>query len=220
VNFLTSIVELEGVVLDVRARYWRAHSEAIQAVGFTGPTESEFWRLLRSGATDAQIVRHGKERHVREYRRLRDERIDSSELMELDEAQPDAAANLKLLKEFGTAPLVTLCRNREGINATLNRLDLWISFDRKEVLPESRDRRPELLRELAGPGRPAMALAGTVPLALAANEADCRVVGMKTGLAYPKFMRQVGVDVFYDSLDALTDAITSRDPDLQKIGVL
>jgi phosphoglycolate phosphatase-like HAD superfamily hydrolase len=220
VNYLTTLVELEGVVLDVKARYWRAHCEAIEAVGFTGPEESEFWRLWRTGATDSQMVRHGKDRHVREYRRLRDARIDATDLMALDEAHPGAAVNLKILKGYGTAHLVTLCRNRDGINATLDRLDLWMHFDRKEVLPESRDRRVELLGELAGSTRPALALAGTVPFALAANEAGCRVVGMKTGLAYPKLMRQVGVDVFYGSFDDLTDALASRDPQLQKIGIL
>jgi hypothetical protein len=32
-------------------------------------------------------------------------------------------------------------------------------------------------------------------------------------------LRQVGVDVFYADLDALTDAITKRDPDLERIGI-
>lgn len=219
-NYLTTLVELEGVVLDVKARYWRAHREAIEGVGLAGPDEEEFWRLLRSGASDGHMVRQGRDRHVIEYRKQRDKRIDATDLMALDEAQPGAAVNLKLLKGYGTAHLVTLCRNREGINATLDRLDLWMYFDRKEVLPESRDRRAALLRELAGEGRPTLAVAGTVPFALAANDAGCRVVGMKTGLAFPKFMRQVGVDVFYDSLDALTEAIAGRDPALQKIGLL
>ncbi len=215
---LTTLVELEGGVLDVRARYWRAHQDAIKAIGLTGPTESEFWRLVRTGARDAEIVRHGKDRHVKEYQRVRDELKDSTELMALDEAQPGADVNLKVLKEFGSAHLVTLCRNREGINATLDRLDLWMHFDRKEVLPVSRDRREELLRELAGSGRPTLAVAGTVPFALAAGEAGCRVVGMKS-LVFPKFMRQVGVDLFFDSLDELTDAIATRSPELEKIGI-
>jgi len=40
---------------------------------------------------------------------------------------------------------------------------------------------------------------------------------MKTGPTFPKFMQQVGVDVFFDSLDDLTDALARRSPELQKI---
>ena len=64
-----------------------------------------------------------------------------------------------------------------------------------------------------------LAVVGTVPMAYAAGEAGCRVVGMKNGPAVPKLLRQVGVDVFFESLDELTDALISHHPDLQRIGV-
>jgi hypothetical protein len=77
----------------------------------------------------------------------------------------------------------------------------------------------QALQEMAG-GIRTMAVAGTIPFAYAANEAGCRVVGMKTGVAFPKQFRQVGVDVFFDSLDDLTEALARHDPELQRIGVL
>jgi hypothetical protein len=46
------------------------------------------------------------------------------------------------------------------------------------------------------------------------------VVGIKNGPVYPKFLRQVGVDVFYDDLDQLTDALARHDPELQRIGIV
>lgn len=206
-------------MVDVRPRYWAAHQQAIKPVGFQGPPPDEFWRLVRTASPDSMFVRHGKPAQVAEYTRLRNLHIDSTELMVLDEPQQGLPENLRVLKELGTCHLVTLCRNRDGINATLNRLDIWMYFDQKRVLPDDRDRRVAALRELAGSLRSTLVLAGTVPLAYAAGEAGCRVVGLRNGPAVPKLLRQVGVDVFYDNLDQLTDAMTRRDPELQRIGL-
>jgi phosphoglycolate phosphatase-like HAD superfamily hydrolase len=218
-NFINTIVEFEGPVVNVQPRYWAAHCEAIKAVGFQGPPESEFWRLVRTGAPDGQLIRFGKDRHVQEYARIRDERTDASDLMKLDELQPVASENLRLLKKLGACHLVTLSRNRDGINATLDRLDVWMHFDQKRALPEDQDRRVTAMREIVGGQRCTLAVVGSVPMAYIANEAGCKVVGIKGGTAFPKRLRQVGVDVFYSDLEELTEAITTRDPDLQRIGL-
>lgn len=219
VGFLTTIVEYEGALVDVRPRYWAAHQEAIAAAGWAGPTEDEFWRLIRTGAPDGQLVPHAKPAAVLEYARRRNERLESTDLFALDEAWPNAETDLKILKNMGACHLVSLCPNREALNAALNRLDLWMYFDKKQSLPANRERRVGAIADIAA-GTRTLALAGTVAFAYAANEAGCRVIGMKTGLAFPKQFRQVGVDVFHDSLDELTDALGRRDPDLQRLGVL
>lgn len=219
-SFLNTIVEWEGPVIDVRPRYWAAHRAAVQAVRFQGPTEDEFWRLYRTGSPDGMLVPGAKPAQVMEYRRLRDEQINSTELMALDELQPAVVTNLKVLKNMGAVHLVSLCQNREGINATLNRLDVWLYFEQKRPLPQDSDRRVTAIRELMGGTQRALAVAGTVPFAFAANEAGCRVVGIKSGPTFPKFLRQVGVDVFYNDLDELTDALARRDPELQRIGIV
>jgi phosphoglycolate phosphatase-like HAD superfamily hydrolase len=217
--FLNTLVEFEGVVVNVRARYWAAHCEALAATGLRGPTADEFWRLVRIGAPDGQFVPHAKPAQVIEYKRARDARIDAGDLMQLDEAQPEAGPNLRLLKSLGSSHLVTLSRNRDGINATLDRLEVWMHFDQKRALPQDRDRRVETLRELVGAQR-TLAVVGTLPMAYAAGEAGCRVVALRTGLAFPKQFQQMGVDVIYDDLEQLTEALTRRAPELQKIGVL
>lgn len=218
-GFLNTIMEYDGVVADVRPRYWAAHCHAVAAVGSDGPPADEFWRLVRTGAPDGRFVPYARTAKVLQYARLRDERIHSTELMALDEALPDAAVNLKVLKSMGTCHLVSLCPNREGLNAALDRMELWMYFDQKQALPVDRDRRVKAIRDLVGGVRTTLAVAGSVAFAYAASEAGCRVVGMKTGTAYPQQMRQVGVDVFFGSLDELTDALSRHDPQLQRIGV-
>ena len=218
-GFLNTIVEYEGVVVDVRPRYWAAHRAALEQVGCRGPEESEFWRLWRIGAPAAQFVRHAKPEQVAQYVRFREERIDNVELMSLDQAPDDAAVNLRLLKQMGTCHLVSLSRNRDGLNATLDRLDLWMYFESKQLLPADRERRVEAIKKIAGTTRITMAIASSVAFAYAAGEAGCRVVGMTTGTSFPKFLRQVGVDAFFDSLDALTDALSRHDPELQRMGI-
>lgn len=217
--FLNTIIEWEGPVIDVRPRYWAAHRAAIQAVGFQGPTADEFWRLYRTGTSNGMMVPGGKPHHVAEYMRIRNEQIDSTEQMAADELQPKTIENLKILKGMGACHLVSLCQNREGINATLNRLDVWLYFEQKRALPLDRDRRVETIREMTSNQR-TLAVAGSVPFAFAAGEAGCRVVGIKSGPSFPRFLRQVGVDVFYEDLDQLTDAIAGRDPELQRIGIV
>lgn len=218
-GFLTTIVEYEGALVNVRPRYWAAHQAAISALGWRGPTEDEFWRLVRSGASDGLMVPYAKSTQILEYVRLREERLNSTDLIALDEAWPDAATNLKILKNMGTCHLASLCPNRDALNASLDRADLWMYFDKKQSLPIDRERRVQTLADMAS-GTRTMVVAGSVPFAYAANEAGCRVVGMKTGTAFPKQMRQVGVDVFFDSLDELTDALGRHDPELERIGVI
>ncbi len=216
--FLNTLIEFEGAVVDVRPRYWAAHREAISALNFTGPTESEWWRLTRLNSPDGALAPHARGEKLAEYTRIIRQRRAASDLMQLDEAPPGAAENLRVLKQLGACHLVTLCDNREGINATLDRLQLWMYFEHKRVLPEHRERRVEALRELKGSQR-TLAIVGTVPMAYAAGEAGCLTVGLRNGPTFPKLLQQVGVDVFYDDLNALTDAITSRDEALQRIGL-
>lgn len=216
---LTTIIEYEGPVGNVRPRYWAAHQRAIAATGFEGPPADEFWRLWRTGADDAQMVRFGKAGKVADYKRQRSDLIDSTELMAMDEPTTDAANQLRVLKGLGECHLVTLSRNIDGFKATLDRLDLWIWVNSRLSLPEHRERRVEAIRQLAGRQRSVLAVAGSVPFAYAASQAGCRVVGIKGGPTYPNRLRQVGVDLIYDSLDELTDALTQRDTELQRIGI-
>lgn len=217
--YLNVLVEFEGPVVDVRGRYWAAHRAAAEAVKFSGVNPDEFWRLVRIGAPDGLRIPSAKPVHVAEYTRVRDSLLESSELMALDEPQPQVVDSLRFLKAAGACHLVTLSKNRDGINATLNRMDVWMHFDQKRALPEDRDRRIAALREMAG-GQRTMAVVGTVAMAYAAGEAGCRVVGVRGGTAFPNRLQQVGVDLIYDNLHELTEALSRRDPDLQKIGVL
>lgn len=216
---MNTIIEYGGPVADVQPRYFAAHEAAAKAIGCTGVPRDEFWRLWRTQAADGQFVRLAKARSVIEYTKLRTELINSDELIQLDEPQPGAAENLRVLKQLGSCHLVTLSRNGKAINDALDRMDLWVSFNSRLSLPEDRQRRVEAIRQLAGAERISLAIAGTVAFAYAAGEAGCRVVGMKNGPAVPKLLRQVGVDVFYESLDELTNALTRRDADLQRIGL-
>ncbi len=216
---LNTIIEFEGPVVDVRRRWWAAHKAAAAAIGLDGPPEDEFWRLVRKGSPDGMIMRHARPHQLLEYTRIRTEQQDSTALMALDEPQPALKENLRVLKQLGTCRLITTCRNQEGINATLDRLDVWMCFERRIILPEDRNRRLSLLRELAAGYPSTLAIVGSVPVALAAANAGCRCVGLKEGLAYPNNLRQVGVDAFFDTLDALTDAVISRHADLQRIGL-
>jgi phosphoglycolate phosphatase-like HAD superfamily hydrolase len=165
-SYLNTIIEWEGPVVDVRPRYWAAHQAAVSAVGFQGPTADEFWRLFCTGAAMGMMVPGGKAPAVAEYARIRGEKIDSTELMALDELQPKVVENLKILKNMGTCHLASLCQNRDGVNATLNRLDAWIYFEQKRCLPTDSDRRTATLRELAGAGHRTLAVAGSVAFVL------------------------------------------------------
>lgn len=217
--FLNTIVEFEGPVVDVRPRWWAAHKAGAAAIGLEGPPEDEFWRLVRKGSPDGMIMRHARPHQLAQYTHVRAEQQNSTAFMALDEPQPALKQNLRVLKQLGTCHLVTTCRNQEGINATLDRLDIWMCFERRIILPEDRVRRLTLLKELAAGHSSTLAIVGTVPVALALSNAGCRCVGLAQGPAFPNNLRQVGVDAFFDSLDALTDALAARHPDLQRIGL-
>ena len=218
-GFLTTIIEYEGPVANTRPRWWAAHQAAAKAVGLEGPTSDEFWRLIRTGVPDGTIMRAARPAQLIEYTRIRNAQLESNELMALDEPQPALKPNLQLLKQMGTCHLVSLCRNREGINTALNRFDIWMYLDKKSMLPEDRSRRVPSLKEMVPGHGSTLAVVGTVAVAYVATEAGCRCVGLNDGPNYPKFLRQVGVDAFFDSLDELTDALARRAPELERLGL-
>lgn len=218
--FLNTIVEFEGPVIDVQPRYWAAHRAAADAGRFTGPDPDEFWRLVKTDAPPGKFIPAARPAQLAEYLRIREEKFHSSELMALDQPQNNAAVSLKVLKQMGGCHMITAGRNREGINAVLNRDELWLQFDKKVLLPVDRDRRVEAIKELVGSYRQTVAVVSSVPVAYAAGEAGCLTIGVTSGPAYPKQLRQVGVDVFFDSLDALTDALGTRHPDLERLGLV
>ena len=209
------IFQWEGVVVDVRPRYWQAHQQAVAAVALTGPPENEYWRLFRSGASDRQLVPHAKPLRLEEYNQRRQELLASASLLALDKPQPGAAQSLGQLKRMGSCRLATLEGDRRELETAVGRLQLGDCFDRTEVLPEDRNQREALLRKLAEGSRTTLAVAGTIPFAYAADQAGCCVVGFKSGLTYPKFMHQVGVDLIFGSWEELTDALGQHDPQLR-----
>lgn len=218
-SFLNIVVEWEGAVVEVRPRYWAAHRAAAEAIGERGPNEEEFWRLVKIGAEPGAFVPHAKPDRAREYARLRDELRDSSELMEKDELLEGALPGLPVLKNMGACHLVTLSGNIDGINAALNRLDVWMHFDRKRALPQDRDRRAQLLGEVAGGMGRALVVAGTVSLALTAARAGLPTVALKSGLAFPRQFRQTGIELFFENLDELSDALIENRGIFSPIGL-
>lgn len=218
-SLFNTIIEFEGGVVDVQPRYWAAHRAAMTALKMSGPTQSEWWRLTRLNSPDSLYAPAARGPLLAEYIRVRNEHRDSTEAMQMDEAPPGTEGSLRMLKQMGPCHLATLCSNRDGINATLDRLSVWMNFDQKKVLPEHRERRVVAIRELMGSMRTLMVV-GTVPMAYAAGEAGCLTVGLRNGPTFPKLLQQVGVDVFYDSLDQLTDAIANRDEGLRRIGLI
>jgi len=158
-------LDLDGTLIDVRARYRALHQQAIAAVGGQPLPFRLYWRLKRQATPESEIGRRcGLDVQAAEqYCRLRGDAIETAELLALDEPVPGALEALDALASRGDRCLiVTSRRDERALSQQLGGLGL----------------RQRVLGVLRAPGdRPAAGKAALIAADLAAYPAAALVVG-------------------------------------------
>lgn len=157
--------DLDGTLLDVRARYRALHRQTIAAVGGRPLPFRLYWRLKRQATPESEIGRRcGLDvRATEQYRRLRGDAIERAELLALDAPVPGALEALDALAGRGDRCLiVTSRRDESALSQQLGGLGL----------------RQRALAVLRAPcDRPAEGKAALIAADLAAHPAATLVVG-------------------------------------------
>jgi phosphoglycolate phosphatase-like HAD superfamily hydrolase len=125
------VLDLDGPVLDVRARYRAVHERLVVLLGLTPAVAArDFWEAKRS-RTPLPALLGLREDHpsVRAYREGWLRLIEDDAQLALDAVQPGAREALGAIPAGVRKALVSMRTNRDGAAATLDRLALTACFD-------------------------------------------------------------------------------------------
>ncbi len=186
------LLDLDGPVLDVRARYFAAHQRAAAGLSSRMLDLPMYWDAKRRRASVAEILGVGDDRPcVAEYRLRWREAIEAPDLLALDTLQPSAAEALGRLVVFPQRVLVSMRSWAAGLWATLHRLAVTTFFTRVEVVPHAVGSKLEAFRACGTPARPAdTVVIGDTEVDLdAAQRLHFPAIGVSEGIRTAEWLR-------------------------------
>lgn len=127
--------DLDGPLLDVRARYWRLHRDLMSATGLPALPPRRYWARKRARVSEKAILTELRaQAGLAQYSRRRQELIESPQYLAYDRAWPWARPVLRRLSRRHALVLVTARTRRDQLVAQLEALRLENFF--AEVLSE------------------------------------------------------------------------------------
>ncbi len=213
------IIDCEGPVLDVQPCHWAGYSAACAELGLARMDPASFWRAVRRGAGDGELVRGAKPAKLRDFRRSFDEHRESDECAGCMQPQPGAAAALGVLRRSGQCILVTLGANARARQAILDAADLSVHFSRMKALSADRGRRVDQLGVLSEGDRHTVVAAASESMILAAEEAGLFAVGVCCGAATAARLARAGARCNFADLAELAECLDRNGDDLVAAGL-
>ncbi|HUU84012.1 MAG TPA: hypothetical protein VM243_10965, partial [Phycisphaerae bacterium] len=179
-----------------------------------------FWRAVRRGAADGELVRGVKPATLLEFRRCFDDLLESDASLDLALPHADVAAALGTLGRAGECHLVSIGRNRAARQRQLDAHNLSVHFTRMSALRDDRAARQQQLRQLAdGDPRAVVAAAGE-PTVRAAEAAGLLAVGVASGACTAARFRRAGARCVFADLTELAADVAAGATALTDAGLL
>lgn len=193
----TLLFDLDGTLLDVRARHYAVYSGLLGEMGVAPLPRPLYWRRRRAGSPSAELV-PGPLRE--RFRRGWMERIEGREMLAIDRLQPGTKRTLEALSAGHRLVLVTLRHDAEALAWQLGALGLSAHFPLVLTPPPGVTTKVGLW---TGDGSSLKVIGDSeadIELATAAGgESICLTHGVRSG----RFLRECGADRLADSLSGL-----------------
>ncbi len=212
------LIELDGPVVDIRPRYYRAHRLVQGELGLASRDADEFWRLVRKGAGAAEIVRPHRSGQLAAYAQRFEAALLSDSLLELDVPQKDVVIHVSGLREVAPCSLVSVRPDRQATQRLLDRHELWRHFRILRLLSQDRSVRMSQLTDWVRQSDQTVAAVASETMVLSAREAGAVVVGVANGASTPRRLRQAGADMVVADLGELVEAVQQSSDELIRAG--
>jgi len=113
-------LDLDGTLVDVRRRHYKAYFDTAEELGLRALPEHDYWGMRRTGASLTEVIGDASPQVRERFAKLWLERIESPSYVLLDTLIPGARATLAALRESYELVLVAL---RSNPRALLDQLD-------------------------------------------------------------------------------------------------
>ncbi len=206
-------LDLDGVLLDVRTRFWAVQVAAVEALGGTPLSINAYWRGRQEGRTGRELAEAGGLRppaldHFQEEWLAR---IESKEFLPLDNVVPGAIEALDTLGRDRTRVLTTLRANPETLEWQLRSFGLHAHLDL--VLPVNPragvtwEAKAGAMRECGLPLEGGWMVGDTEVDIRAGKLLGLRTIGVLSGLRGPEALQAEEPDYVLASLAEAVPAI-------------
>lgn len=213
------ILECDGVVLDVQPAYWAAYTAVCAELGAPRIDPAAFWRAIRKGAADGDLVRGVKPTRLRDFRRRFDERLEADEGIAAIEPHSDVGRALATLRQAGECVLVSTGPNRTARQKLLDAANLSVHFSRMKALSEDRGYRIDQLRVLSDGDPQTVVAAASETLILSAEDSELFAAGVASGTCTRPRLTRAGARVVFADLADLAECVAAGADELVSAGL-
>jgi Predicted phosphatases len=196
-------VDLDGTLIDVAARHYKAYSTIAHELGFAPLSFGRYWSLKRSAKTVAQILAESEAvNYINGFKRMWLRLIEQDQYLDSDTLLPGATMVLQKLRIKHTLVLVTLRRSKSALIRQMERLQLTPHFDKIISAPPSGAHaqcKASLIRRN-----------GATPVAVVVGDTEADILAGKTlgliscavttGLRSVEFLTELKPDYIMDSI--------------------
>lgn len=214
------IIELDGVIIDLRAVHYQVYREVAAEVGWSRLDQVTYWRLIRTGGREAVVLPGARPGKVKAFWTLFDQRVEQDDAVARHVPHPQIDDALKTIARYGRCCLITIGSNLAARKRLVDRMDLADTPMQMERLDTDPRRRPAELRMLGGSDRRVLVVAGTDVVARSAGQAELLAVGVSSGSCAPARLHRAGADIVYSGLHELAESLQSGAKDLVQAGLL
>ncbi|MCP4249543.1 MAG: HAD family hydrolase [bacterium] len=214
------ILECDGVVLNPEPQYWAAYSVACEALGLPRLDRAAFWRAVRRGTREGQLVRGAKPAQLIEFGRRYSEALDSDAAVAAMAPLSDVAVGLTALGDHGPCYLVSTGPNRQKRQDVLDTHNLAIHFTRMKALSDDRGARTAQLTHLAENNPRCVAACASPSMILAAEAAGLFAVGVGSGACSTSRLTQAGARCVFADAGELADSVAAGARQLVEAGLV
>ncbi len=211
------IVEIDGILTNLRPAYWQAYQDAMRQVGLACADEGSFWRVIRRGDPISMVVQGGKPRHIASFETAFSTALGAPPFAEKLELHEDARDYATQLKKLGTCHYVTQNTHAETLWKILT--PVTGSGCEATVTTLTDGRINAQFQSLVGSARPVIVLSAGERLLQVADSIGYVPIGIASGACIAKRMPRFGAIATYRDVTAFCEARAEGDPVLVRAGI-
>jgi phosphoglycolate phosphatase-like HAD superfamily hydrolase len=198
----TLILDLDGTLLDVRARHYAVYAGLLEQMGGRPLAEPAYWRCRRAGLAAGDLLRDLPPAGRDEFRRGWLDRIEKPEALALDRLYRGAVPTLESLAKEHQLVLITLRHDARTLHCQLKSVGLTEYFEAVISPPEPGVSRKADLWAREGDAEVRVVGDSETDIELA-NDLGAECVCVTHGLRSARFLRERGARCLVSSLPAL-----------------
>lgn len=208
----TLIFDLDGTLLDCRARHYTVYSEVLTEMGYEPLTEADYWRRRRDGQGTFDVTSHLPEDVAKAFRITWFNRIERRDMLAMDRPFGGVAPALMELGRLNNLVLLTLRRDPEALAWQLEKKKLGMYFH-EVISPWGNvpERKSELLSNWYPMGDTWVVGDSEADIALA-SDLGARVICVTTGVRSQDYLHSRGGTLTLDSIAELPGFMRNPPP--------